>query len=90
MRWEGSIAYSTGEQISEKIEAHQSLALGGGGLEQGAAAWGCRGAVDGGACDDAGRAMVVKPPRLLEYVLHATDDLLLTPLTLIILYIVVV
>lgn len=46
--------------------------------------------MDGGACDDAGRAMVVKPPRLLEYVLHATDDLLLTPLTLIILYIVVV
>lgn len=31
VRWEGSIAYSTGEQISEKIEAHQSLELGWGG-----------------------------------------------------------
>lgn len=27
VRWEGSIAYSTGEQISEKIEAHQSFEL---------------------------------------------------------------
>lgn len=31
MRWEGSIAYSTGEPISEKIEAHQSFGLGWGG-----------------------------------------------------------
>lgn len=31
VRWEGSIAYSTGEQISETIEAHQSFKLGWGG-----------------------------------------------------------
>lgn len=31
MRWEGSIAYSTGEPICEKIEAHQSFELGWGG-----------------------------------------------------------
>lgn len=31
VRWEGSIAYSTGQQISEMIEAHQSFESGWGG-----------------------------------------------------------